>query len=121
VIAPIILSTIALALTGHPVEISCQSEITTGYSGNAFVGQPQMSLSKRVCNPRGKGIPTFVFLHELGHTTGIEDEHEADCYAQHHLRAVLRKFWHETKKRAQREYEDALEYNSQLPGYGCGR
>lgn len=123
-ITPILLTAVALAMTGHTTTVTCTTD--TGFSGFASVGQPtvqpQVWISTPICRlaKKGDGIGVFVFLHEVGHTTGITDEHQADCYAMDHLYGALRRFWHQSVKTARANTREGIQYMWRF-NYGCVR
>ena len=125
-IAAPILAAIALSLTGHSTEITCEGR---GYlQGWAFPGQPRVWLTEPVCTlaRQGRGVGVRALLHELAHTLQtVGDEHGADCYARDHLRGVLKRFWRFKTHRVNTEYQEALaaerEGAREDARYGCVR
>lgn len=118
------LALVAIALAGHPVTVTCAG--TGVITGSAFAGQPHIWLSEPACKlaRNGAGVGVWALLHELGHTLqAVPDEHDADCYAQHHLRGALRRFWHLRPARLRREERAALAFEDEAaainPLYGC--
>ena len=124
-IAVATLAVIMANFAGQPVEIN----VTPGpgaWNGSALVGQPRLWIGEQAYQDAQHGhvFGLFTLLHEVGHTTGIADEHQADCYALHHLKAALR-YWH-LKPRALRDrLADAATMNratlAMRQGYGCLR
>jgi hypothetical protein len=91
----------------------------TGYTGRSFVGGTQdsiwLSLSAYRDAERGGGAGVFVLLHEIGHTTGITNERQADCYALKHLRGTLQQYFGFNARQVQVRYRAALALERTMP------
>ncbi len=115
------LALVAQSVTGR--EITVHERVgDTGYAGSAWVGYPAVWLTHDALGEaeRGRGIGMLVFLHELGHTTGIDNEGLANCYALQHLRPVLKDLYGFTQARAELEYQVAVGYmHAESAVYQC--
>ncbi len=115
------LSFVAQNVTGHVIQIH-ERVGDTGYAGSAWVGYPAIWLTHDALGEaeRGRGIGMLVFLHELGHTTGIDNEGLANCFALQRLRPVLRDLYGFTAARAETEFGVAVNYmHAESAVYQC--
>lgn len=92
------LATIASALAmlvGHPVAVNVNDENPGSWGGSSFPGATFVNIGRDAMTDaqRGGGHGLVVLLHEVGHTTGIENEAEANCYALAHLPAFYAEVW----------------------------
>ncbi len=115
------LSLVAASVTGREIQVHLRVG-DTGYGGSAWVGYPAIWLTHDALGEaaRGRGIGMLVFLHELGHTTGIDNEGLANCFALQRLRPVLRDLYGFTASRAEVEFGVSVDYmRSQSAVYQC--
>ncbi len=122
-VAPVLpsLESVALNVTGRGILIHQRGD-DTGYAGSTWVGFNEVWLTRDVLvsAAAGRGIGMLIFLHELGHTSGISDEGLANCYALSHLRPVLRDLYGFTAARAQTEFQVAVNYmHAESAVYQC--
>jgi hypothetical protein len=89
--------------------------------GGAFVGGNKIFLGEAAYRDaeRGGGVGLFLLLHETGHTTGIADEHAADCFSLTHIRDVLRRFWQLRPVGIAARYGEALSWPGKYDGNRC--
>lgn len=108
---------------GHPITVT----VTPGegsWGGSASPGSPHLSIGRDAYRDAQHGGTQGleVLLHEIGHTTGIENEHAADCYALDHLKHTLTELWHRTRGQAQDAHDLAVKLqHGQGAKYGCVR
>jgi hypothetical protein len=114
-------SLIASSVAGKPVTVVINSFGNGTWSGEAFVAGDQIFLGQDAYRDaaRGGGVGLFLLLHETGHTTGIADEHGADCFALEHIKPVLRRFWHLRRQKVDQRYGDALLWPGKYDGNRC--
>ncbi len=115
------LAFVAQTVTGHEIQIH-ERVGDTGYAGSAWVGYPAIWLTHDALGEaeRGRGIGMLVFLHELGHTSGIDNEATANCFALQRLRPVLRDLYGFTAARAEAEFGVAVNYmHAESAVYQC--
>ncbi len=115
------LAVVAQSVTGRVIGIHQRGD-DTGYAGSTWVGFNEVWLTRDVIvsAASGRGIGMLVFLHELGHTTGISDEGLANCFALQRLRPVLRDLYGFTAARAEVEFGVAVNYmHAESAVYQC--
>lgn len=114
-------SSIASSVAGKPVTVAINSFGNGTWTGGAFVGGGEIFLGQDAYRDaeRGGGVGLFLLLHETGHTTGIADEHAADCFALEHIKPVLRRFWHLRPQQVDRRYGAALLWPAKYDGNQC--
>lgn len=108
---------------GHEVKVTVTPG-TGSWGGSASPGMPYLYIGRDAFRDaqHGGGHGLSVLLHELGHTTGITNEHETDCYALDHVKPALVELWHMSEKQAQAQYLIAVGFqNAQSDDYGCIR
>src|SRR5947208_185707 len=114
-------SLVASSVAGKPVAVTIDSFGPGTWAGAAFVGGDQVLLGEDAYRDaeRGGGVGLFVLLHETGHTTGIADEHAADCFSLAHIKGVLRDFWQLRPAGIAGRYADALSWPGKYDGNRC--
>jgi hypothetical protein len=112
---------VASSVAGKPVSVAMNSFGNGTWTGGAFVSGDQIFLGQDAYRDaeRGGGVGLFVLLHEAGHTTGIADDHIADCFALEHIKGVLRTFWHLRSRQVEQRYRDALLWPGKYDGNRC--
>jgi hypothetical protein len=112
---------IASYVAGKPIAVTISAVGPGTWSGAAFVGGNHVSLGEDAYRDaeRGGGVGLFLLLHETGHTTGIADEHSADCFSLAHIKPVLRRFWQLQLSGIARRYGDALSWPGKYDGNSC--
>jgi hypothetical protein len=108
-------------VAGRSVEITVSPTAPGSWGGAAFPGQPHIWIGQDAYqSARRGGVGLVTMLHEIGHTTGIIEEHPADCFALARLRPVLRQYWHLSARQAESRYQDALAWSRSMSSdYGC--
>src|SRR5919204_2882254 len=116
-------SVIASSVAGKPITVTVNSFGNDTWTGGAFVGGNKIFLGEAAYRDaeRGGGVGLFLLLHETGHTTGIADEHAADCYSLAHVKAALRAFWPLPSASINKRYEEALVWPGKYAGNYCLR
>ena len=114
-------SSIASNVAGKQVTVVINSFGDGTWTGGAFVGGSQIFLGEDAYRDaeRGGGVGLFLLLHETGHTTGIADEHTADCFSLEHIKPALRRFWHLRPQQVDERYDDALRWPGKYDGNQC--
>src|SRR5919201_4201442 len=114
-------SVVASSVADKPVTVTVDSYGGGTWAGSAFVGGSQVFLGQAAYRDaeRGGGVGLFLLLHETGHTTGIADEHAADCFSLAHIKAALRAFWQLPSASINKRYEDALVWPGKYAGNYC--
>ena len=114
-------SVVASNVAGKSITVTVDSYGVGTWSGSAFVGGNHVFLGEAAYRDaeRGGGVGLFLLLHETGHTTGIADEHAADCYSLAHVKAALRAFWPLPSASINKRYEDALAWPGKYAGNYC--
>lgn len=88
--------TAAIALlVGHPVQVTVNDEDPGSWGGSAPLGMPWLDIGRDALTDAesGGGHGLTVLLHEVAHTTGIENEAEANCWALAHLPGFYESVW----------------------------
>ena len=93
--APIDLQAAVSRVAGRQITITVDTELPGSWSGGAYPGLPFIFIGRDAYNDAqdGGGHGLTVLLHELGHTTGIENEAAANCYALQHLIPFMDANW----------------------------
>jgi len=114
-------SVVASSVAGKPITVAVDAFGSDTWSGAAFVGGDQVFLGEAAYRDAesGGGVGLFVLLHETGHTTGIADEHAADCFSLAHIKGVLRDFWQLRPAGIAARYADALSWPGKYDGSRC--
>jgi len=94
-IAVATLTTALSLMVGHPVQIVTNNDHPGSWDGSAYPGYPVVNIGRDALgdaqNGGGRGLK--ILLHEVGHTTGITGEAEANCYALAHLPSFWMGIW----------------------------
>src|ERR671935_1302035 len=112
---------VASSVAGKAITVSIDPHGPGTWTGSAFVGDNKVFLGEEAYRDaeRGGGVGLFLLLHETGHTTGIADEHGADCFSLTHIKTVVREFWHLPLARIDQRYRDALAWPGKYDGNRC--
>ena len=80
---------------GRDVSITVDTELPGSWGGGAWPGLPYVYIGRDAYNDAqvGGGHGLMVLLHEWGHTTGIDDEADANCFALAHLASFIDANW----------------------------
>jgi hypothetical protein len=112
---------VASYVAGKPIVVTISPAGPGTWSGAALVGGDQVFLGEEAYRDaeQGGGVGLFLLLHETGHTTGIADEHAADCFSLAHIKGVLRDFWQLRPTAIAARYADALSWPGKYDGNRC--
>ncbi len=115
IIAPV-LTAVALWAGGGPVEIHPTSDSYLGGHASIYLpGHVWLGETTIEAAARGDELAVLILLHEVGHTVGIEDEHQAMCFALRKLPTALSRFYGFRWRRVFAAYTRAAAYVRGLP------
>ena len=114
-------SVVASGIAGKPVAVTINAFGPGTWGGGAFIGGNHIFLGEDAYRDaeRGGGVGLFLLLHETGHTTGIAQEHAADCFSLAHIKVALRRFWRLQPEQIDRRYAAALAWPGKYDGNRC--
>lgn len=118
--AAILLTALAF-VAGKPVDVTVWPG-PGSWGGSASPGLGHINIGEDAYQSamRGEAHGLLVLLHEAAHTTGIEDEATANCWALLHIPGFVQRYWLTTLKTGwSRRREAILFMHAQSARYQC--